>query len=209
MTCAEAQHFVLSADLADLRGAGNPELRAHLTACAACAAAARQILSSTDLLRQALIARGARPVSVQRPRRSRAQRVLLTQVPLLMAAGIAAVAFVNQRETSALPEIAPRLWEDTSTMSVTAAGVEPVAVQPAKRAPVRRAVPVVTKQDSTSPRDDSAGVRRPHAGDDSSWYSPVTAALQVMPTSRSQRVAVIATSNPKITVVWLTKGDSL
>jgi hypothetical protein len=35
------------------------------------------------------------------------------------------------------------------------------------------------------------------------------AQLRVTPPSRRERVAVIGTSNPKITVVWLSKVDSL
>jgi hypothetical protein len=206
MKCVDARQFILMADVADL-SAPSAELQAHLAECAECAAAASRIVSSTALLREALHARTRVPAA---PARSRSRRVLYTQVPLVLAAGIALVAFFNQRDVARIPSAtATRIGDDT-TVVPTVAEMTPLpmhvaAAAPRHRTPSRPATQTAsTHKDSSTASGDSA-----KSTQDSAWYSPITAALQVMPVDRHQRVAVIGTSNPKITVVWLTKGDSL
>jgi anti-sigma factor RsiW len=205
MKCVDVRQFILMADVADL-AAPSEELRSHLAGCAECAAAAGRVVSATALLRDALTARRAAAAPVRRSR-SRSRRVLYTQIPLVLAAGIALVAFFNQRDGAVIASVATRIGDDT-TVVPTVAELQPVAVPVAPRhvrhSGASRPSVENAHRDSSSAHGDSA-----QANEDSAWYSPVTNALQVIPVDRHQRVAVIGTSNPKITVVWLTKGDSL
>jgi hypothetical protein len=205
MKCVEARQFILMADVSDL-SAPSEELRAHLAACAECSTAATRVVASTALLRDALAARRGAAAPV---RRSRSRKVLYTQIPLVLAAGIALVAFFNQRDVAVMPSATAHRIGDDTTVVPTVAELTPSLATPApvhrSRSVARPAAAVAnTPKDSAAANRDSA-----RANEDSAWYSPITAALQVIPVDRHQRVAVIGTSNPKITVVWLTKGDSL
>ena len=195
MTCADARHIILSADPGALHHRTDPVLRRHLEGCADCAAAASHVVTDMARLRSALAARVQRPVVV-RPRRSRT-RIAMTLVPVALAAELAFFAFLGMRDNpSSLTDrvvagdSVARILASTHTETDTG---EVVAVAPHKR------VAAASRQrDSASQRDTVAkhmdSVRAP--------------TLRVMPSAR-QHYAVIATSNPKITVVWLTKGDTL
>jgi hypothetical protein len=200
MTCAEARHLILIADPAVLRDRSDAALREHLGRCAECAAAAGHVVSDLALLRSALIARGARVAPVAKPRRS-TKRVAMTLVPMALAAELALFAFLSSKDT-VNPLIDRRIIDDTVTTMLPVAAHNAVDTGEVTRAEVKvekpRAVVVAQVDDSTADADSVAKSARVDA-------PPV---LQVQPSAR-QQVAVIGTSNPKITVVWITKGDSL
>ena len=191
MTCADARDIILSADHNALRERTDPVLRQHLEACPGCDAAATQVVADVARLRAALIARGSR--ATVRPRRSPAKRVAMTLVPLALAAELAAFAFLGTSENPN-PLAARRPVLDDSVPSMVPASISEVdtgeVVVPAPV--VAMATPANARRDSVMDRDSVAP-------------APT---VSVMPRAR-QRYAVIATSNPKITVVWLTKGDTL
>lgn len=201
MTCAEARHVILIADPSALRDRTDPVLRAHLDSCAECAAAANHVIADLDCLRTALIARGARPVVARRPQRSK-RRVAMTVVPIALAAELAFFAFLGNRDAATMIEQAPVIDDSVTTMltgvrsgtatSVAMPGVIPVV--PAKPTGIAAAV----THDSATWRDTAA----------SAELDTMAATLRVMPHAR-QQFAVIATSDPRVTVVWLTKGDTL
>jgi hypothetical protein len=207
MNCADARHIILSADHNALRDRTDPVLRKHLDGCAECAAAATHVVADVSRLRAALIARGSR--AVPHPRRSRTRRVAMTLVPVALAAELAAFAFIgNQENPSALVAGRPVI-DDTVTSLLPAAPTtidtgEVIAVAPKPRAAAVRHVAVA--RDSAHDEADSTRL----ASAPSEFVTDEEMAqLRVVPSNRGERVAVIGTSNPKITVVWLSRVDSL
>ena len=198
MTCAEARSIILSADHNALRDRTDPVLRHHLDGCAACASAASHVAADVARLRTALIARGSR--AVPRPRRSKARRVAMTMIPIALAAELAAFAFLGNRDTAnpltdhvviddtvttMLPVIHTRI--DTGEVTRTA---EPVKSS--------RAVSAARTAEDSARKDSTA---RAKAAEQSE--------VQVIPSDHAEHVAIIPTSNPKVTLVWITKPDSL
>jgi hypothetical protein len=205
MKCADARDIILSADHNALRDQADPVLREHLAGCAECAAAASHVVADVSRLRAALIARGARAVPVARPRRSSTKRVAMTLVPIALAAELAAFAFLGNPAASN-PTAARKIIDDTvvSTLPVHTT-IDTGEVLAAPKQSRRNVAKVAAAKDSAHDAADSAN----------SNYAPfenVSAVemsqLYVAPTNRAQHVAVIGTSNPKITVVWISK-DSL
>jgi hypothetical protein len=205
MTCAEARHLILHADLSALRGESDASLRAHLAGCAQCAADSAAIVGDTALLRSALVARQRQPEI----RRSRRNRIAMSMIPVALAAEIALLVVLSDRPTLPVSETR-RIDDSLQTMrpviaTIDSGEIERVTPAPAPARPKRRkpvasppAVAAVPAQASESTRVVAAA---PVAVDESMSIVSVR--------SDKQRAAIFATSNPKITVVWLTKGDSL
>lgn len=200
MTCADARHFILTASPASIRGRTDIAFRRHVEGCAHCATAAGQVVGDVDRLRAALIARGSRAAA---PRRSRG-RVVATLIPLALAAELALFAFLSNRDT-VNPLLGDRkVIDDTVTTllpviqsEIDTGEVTRVAYEPPKHGVAAAVAPAA----DTTPDSDSLA----RAGQ----AAAASHQVQVTPTSRKEHVAVIATSNPKITVVWITRGDSL
>lgn len=198
MNCAEARDIILSADHNALRERTDPVLREHLAGCAKCAAEASHVVADVDRLRAALIARGARAVPAARARRSSTKRVAMTLVPIALAAELAAFAFLGSKDR--YNPITDRPIIDDSVVSVlpvvhTTIDTAAVTSSPAPKTVSKRKV----KKDTTKDRPQVLASEAPID------FAP---RLQVIPRAR-QRYAVIGTSDPKVTVVWLTKGDTL
>lgn len=200
MTCADARHFILTADPSAIRGRTDIPFRLHVEGCAHCASAAAQVVGDVDRLRAALIARGSRAAA---PRRSRA-RVVATLIPLALAAELALFAFLSNRDTVNPLLGDRRVIDDTVTTLLPVAHTEIDTGEVTRvpyAAPKQEVAAAVTPAADTTPDPDSLA----RAGQ----AAAASRHVQVTPTSRKEHVAVIATSNPKITVVWITKGDSL
>jgi hypothetical protein len=203
MTCADARHRLLTADLSAVRGDSDSLLREHLVDCASCAAASSSIVSGTMSLRNALVARRNAP----RVRVARRHTLAMSLVPMALAAEVTMIALFSQRQNDdgslrsvirdsvvALAHPSPAILDTDSTVPSVAKSVRARA----KRAPVASA-------DSA----DSVRVRpvvKPVGmfDDDTSGMSQVRVNV-----AGGQRAAIIGTSNPKVTVVWISKGDSL
>ncbi|HET9425113.1 MAG TPA: hypothetical protein VFO55_07075 [Gemmatimonadaceae bacterium] len=200
MNCADARHLILTADPSTIRSRTDAAFRGHVAQCPACAAAAGHVVADVDRLRAALIARGSRAVPARRPRR----RVVATMIPLALAAELALFAFLSNRE-SVNPLLDRAVIDDsvTTLLPVGAAKIDSGARDPIGYAPPPVvSMPAVVTGDTATEADS--------LGEDGPSATPVAPRqLQVIPASRQHHVAVIATSNPKITVVWITKGDSL
>lgn len=95
MNCVDARHAILVVDPAALRGRTDPVLRQHLERCQECAAAAEQVVADLSRLRAALLARGNRAVA--RSRRA-PKRVVMSLVPVALAAELALFAFLGNRD---------------------------------------------------------------------------------------------------------------
>lgn len=207
MNCADARQLILSADPVALRDRTDPVLREHLEACSECAAATSHVVGDVSRLRTALIARGSR--AVVRPRRSNTKRVAMTLVPMALAAELAVFAFLGDRDNPNSLGARRPVIDDTVTSMLPAAPTETdtgdvwVAPQVARPKAVKL---VALANDSAHDATDST--TRVSASADYVAADEM-AQLQVAPASRGQRVAVFGTSNPKVTVVWLSKVDSL
>lgn len=214
MTCADARNIILSADHHALRDRIDPVLRAHLDGCAECAAAASHVVADVARLRAALIARGARPVpslrSGQARSTSRARRFAISLVPIALAAELAAFAFLGNRDTPNAILDRHQVIDDTVTSLLPATPTHidtgEVALAPVPKKAAVKAVKHVASNDTAQDVADST-LRT--SGPSEYLSADEMAQLHVAPANRRERVAVIATSNPKITVIWLSKVDSL
>lgn len=202
MTCADVRHRILTADLSALSGESDASLREHLAGCSTCAAEASRIIDGTARLRIALVARQRRPEI----RRARERRIAMSLIPVALAAELALIAVLTHRDR---PLDLQRPVLDDSV--VTTAAVTPVAdtdasfgagSKPVARRPID---PALSPVDSEKRRDGTAraGVIGRLADAD-----PAMSQVRVTVGDR-QRAAVIATSNPNVTLVWLSRGDSL
>jgi hypothetical protein len=207
MTCADARDIILSADHRALRDRTDPVLSHHLESCGECAAAASHVVADVSRLRAALIARGSR--AVVRPRRSSTKRVAMTLVPIALAAELAAFAFIGNRDNPNELLDRNRIIDDTVTSMLpgihSRIDTGEVIATP-KKTSAKAAKLVATARDSAH---DVVDTMKRAIGPSEFVSAAEMAQLEVAPTSRAQRVAVISTSNPKITVVWLSKVDSL
>ena len=211
MTCADARNIILSADPMALSKRTDPALRDHLEGCAACAAAASHVVADVDRLRAALIARGARRAPVVKSRRS-PKRVAMGVVPVALAAELAFFAFLGARD-SFNPLTDRRVIDDSVTSMLPASHTyidtgEVVVGPKTTRPKAGKQVVAVKSSASDSTHDDADSTKQASRPSDDLSIADM-AQLEVAPGNRGERVAVIATSNPKITVVWLSKGDSL
>jgi hypothetical protein len=182
-------------------------LNEHLESCAECAAMASHVVADVSRLRAALITRGSRAVA--RPRRSTAKRVAMTLVPVALAAELAAFAFIGNRDT--YNPITDRRIIDDSVVSMLPASHtkidtgEVVAAAP-RRTHTGAVKHVAAAKDSAEDAADST--RRMSAA--SGYVSTEDMGrVRVTPPDRRDRVAIFGTPNPKITVVLLSKVDSL
>jgi hypothetical protein len=194
MNCAEARHIILSADPDALHLRSDPVLRRHLDGCTDCSAAVSYVVADMARLRAAVAARAPRPV-MARPRRSRT-RVAMTLVPMALAAELAFFAFLGLRDNPS--SLTDRLAMD-SVVSILPPTHTEIDTGEVVAAPITKRVAGASRQPDSASRRDTVAKRRD---------SVVAPTLRVMPSAR-QQYAVIATSNPKVTVVWLTKGDTL
>ena len=204
MKCAEARHVILTADPATLRSRADASLCEHLDGCARCAADASHVVNDVARLRSALIARGSRAVAVPRSR----NRTVATLIPIALAAELALFAFLSNRET-VNPLLDQRVIDDsvTTLLPVAHPGIDTSeVVAPPTTTRASHSIATIAMTDDTT--NDADSLTTPSASDLSSSSSP-TSQLQVIPTNHRQRVAIIGTSNPKVTVVWLSKVDSL
>jgi hypothetical protein len=212
MTCADVRHHLLTADLSVLRGESDGRVAEHLAGCTSCAAAAALIVEQSRRLGAALAARPSVPVK----RRSPIRRTVFAAVPIATAAGIALIAFLAHREiTTVEPTVAT-----SGTTKVEGRNVE-------GRDGERRNMPkgIELKQTSAVPSVAQGVVASRQRSADSVRVAPlpqmdlpaVDVGDSVRDSSMSQvRVivrgnqgaTVIRTSNPKITVVLLTRGGS-
>jgi hypothetical protein len=214
MNCAEVRHVILTADPSALRDRAEPALREHLAGCAACARAAALVVADTDRLRAALISRGSRPAVA--PRRSRS-RAIVTVIPIALAAELALFAVLSNRDTIN-PLLDRRVIDDTVTSLLPAArtGTDTgeVAPPPAPAFVPARVAPQVAAT-TPAPARETRLAAHDSATDADSLVAAASPAVEAaaaplgVQSSRRQHTAVIATSNPKVTVVWITKGDSL
>ena len=175
MTCADARHRILAADISALRDDSDRLLRAHLDGCSSCAADALTVVGETARLGVALATRARQPEMRRASRRRRA----FVFAPIGVAAAITLI--VTHRIAVPRPAASPRTVVPTLS-------------------------PVLT---TSVPRRSGSRPKRAVA-------APITASNLVVdqPMSKvgvtvgdNQRAAIIATSNPKITVIWLSRGQ--
>jgi hypothetical protein len=191
MNCAAALEAMLDAEPSELAGQSTTSLATHLASCARCRAVARRLDADTHLLAVSNVP----SVSPGRMRRGATIWVQWSLVPVgLVAALFLSIARrtpdVPVGTTSATPAVAardsvalPRGIADAATSSAERPKLTRVRAYPA-------AVPVAAVR--ISPR--------------SPTFAPTPAeggSAVIVDPQPGQRVAVMRTSNPKLTVVWL------
>jgi hypothetical protein len=92
MTCPDARDAMLTAELAELHGAGEGELASHLRSCAACAELARSVARDLDALGGLVTTRSRRGA-----------RWLLLALPAAAAAVVAGVAALGHKPPPPAP----------------------------------------------------------------------------------------------------------
>ena len=193
MNCTAALEAILDAEPTDLAGQGTTSLAAHIVACNRCRAVAHRISVETGLLASSIA-----PSEVRRRVPSGAPvwvRGLLVPVGLAAALVLALVSRTphppNVIVSVASPKPAIAVPEPVVSPRV-ATGTAPVSVQ---RTPSRvRAypAPIPVAAVRISPQAQTFAPPRVEGG-----------ATVIVDPQPGQRVAVMRTSNPKITVVWL------
>lgn len=203
MTCADARQRILVADISALRGESDRVLRAHLNGCPACSADASTVLGETRRLGAALAARARQP-EIQRASRRRGAFVL---APIGVAAAVTLMVMSHRiapTESATSTRTAVTKSPPATTTSVSDGDTDLVSPAPDGSRLVRRRV-------AAAPRAAQRASSRPEPA----ISTPVTVSNvfidQPMPevgvtVGDNQRAAIIATSNPKITVVWLSRG---
>jgi hypothetical protein len=207
MTCADARHRVLAAEISALRGESDRSLRAHLDTCPACAADASRVLGDTRRLGAALAARARQP-EIRRARRRRSAFVL---APIGAAAAIT-LMIVTHPVTPKGPAGSTRMAvaKPPAVVKTSVSGGDTNLVSPIgdgdKQRPRRVATAVAAAKDTRrlSERPDRtapAGQTVPSVFVDSPFREVGVTV------GNDQRAAIIATSNPDITIVWLSRGQ--
>jgi hypothetical protein len=199
MTCADARHRLLTADLSTVRGETDAALRDHLSVCTPCAAMASTIVGGSLRLRNALVARR----QVARPRKLAKRGITMTLIPVALAAEITLIALFARRDAR------QESLQSTLRDSVAALTQAPAAIMDTDLTVAAAARHTAVKSTREAVHARPAGVRRALStaamfDDDTAGLSQVRVRL-----NDRQHAAIISTSNPKITVVWLSKGDSL
>jgi hypothetical protein len=200
MTCADARHRILVADLSALRGESDRVLRAHLNGCAACSADASRVLGDTARLGATLAAR-AQPPEVRRGSQRRGAFVL---APIGVAAAITLIVLSHRTEPAESPRIAVTKPAPPITTTVSDGDTDLVS-------PAPNASRLVARQVAPAPGAFHRAPSRPEPAISTSMITSNVFIDQPMPDvgvtiGDNQRAAIIATSNPKITVVWLSRG---
>jgi hypothetical protein len=204
MICADARHRILLADVSALRGESDRALRAHLNGCPACSADASRVLGETRRLGAALAAR------TRQPEISRASwgRTAFVLVPIGVAAAMTLMVISHRRaptEPVASPRIVVTKAPPPITTSVSDGDTDSVS-------PAREVSRHLARRVAAAPRGPDAVSSRPALAIPASMTTSNVFIDQPMPevgvtVGDNQRAAIIATSNPKITVVWLTRGQ--
>jgi hypothetical protein len=198
MNCADARHRILIAEPAALRGETDRALAAHIAGCAGCSADARRILQETTRLAAAV-----RLVREQSTIVRRSRQPSLTIYGMLAAAALLFTVVSLRARTNAVVRAVPTIVTtvsngDTGAVIEPAAPVAPKLMATSRRisiSPSNGKVPKMATMvaESTGVQHDLPRLRE-------------TPSLGVTVTG-GQRAAVIGTSNPNITVIWLSKGQ--
>ena len=194
MKCREALVAMLGADPPELAGRGDSPVAEHVRGCARCAAVAGRLMSESRLLASAVAWHESAV-------RSAPRRVVWR--PLGAFTGTLAVAAL------VLAVIVVRRPVDRSPVNIERSAAQAVVVAPPAPAPVpvekSNSSATVRRRPRAEPRAMLMGSKRYEA-------VPIRAVTSVAATpmatvavkpSAGHRAAVIRTSNPSVTVVWI------
>jgi hypothetical protein len=193
MNCTPALEVMLDAEPSDLAGQGTTPLAAHLSACTRCRAVAHRLHGDTRLLAASIVSAEA---AGRMPRRAPVW-VRWTPVPVGLVAAL--LLLLAPRTPDAPPNVAVIGRSAEPAVVIPDAVVPPPVVMAAAPVPIRRATrvraypaPIPVAAVRINPASQPFALTRADAGP----------AVMVDPPA-GQRVAVMRTSNPKLTVVWL------
>ena len=204
MTCADARHRILVADISALRDDSDRVLRAHLDVCPACSADASRVLGETRRLGAALAARARQPETS----RASWRRGAFVLAPIGVAAAVTLMVMSHRpahTESAASRRVAATKSPPAITTSVSDGDTDLVA-------PARAGTRPITRRVAAVPRGPHRASLQPEPAISTRMTASNVFIDQPMPevgvtVGNNQRAAIIATSNPKITVVWLSRGQ--
>ncbi len=195
MRCHEALEAMLTCEPEVLRGEGGDEMSMHVRSCARCAAVGAKVARVTSLV-DATDPRtaGVTPSGEQRAQQAiRARRVRVwTAVALPIAATVLAV-MMRRGAIEVVPATVP-----VPASSVASAPITPIIVPAA--APSEPSSPLSSRADVVEV--DGAGIDTEPALHAPPPADPIPTSVQVHLTA-GQSAAILSTSDPKVTVVWL------
>lgn len=190
MTCTQMLERLIEADPDALAGRGNSDVAVHVRECARCRALATQLLAETRLL-ATVVERGA---AVRRIRSS-------VIIPALAAA--AAVAFVMLPDQPTKPAIV--FPSRAPAVAVTPNVVAPVVVAPALPSTKRTSTPAAVASTSAPRRQLARAypVATPIAAMPLQVPAEISYQQVAVTPPPGKRAAVMRTSDPAMTVVWV------
>lgn len=198
MTCSQMLARLIEGDPDALAGRGNSDVAMHVRKCARCRAVADALLAETRML--AAVVDGAAVV-----RRIRPTPIVLT---LAAAAAMTFVMLPDQPTEPATVALAP-------VVAVTPTLIAPVVVAPALRSTPQTAPRSATAPAASRPAVASTPAAQHHVASAYPAATPMTVSPMRMPSSErpyqqvavtpppGKRAAVMRTSDPAITVVWV------
>lgn len=195
MNCTAALEALLDAEPAELAAVSTTPLTTHLAACERCRAVARQLVMDTRLLAAAITLEAA-------PRRMRRSATVWVERSLVPAGLVAALLLVLVPRT---PDTSPNVTAGGAS-SKTAVAVPDAVMSPrvvTDTAPVTVQRPNPTRVRAYPAPIPVAAVRIDPAPQTFAPSGPDLGPAIIVDPPAGQRVAVMRTSNPKLTVVWL------
>jgi len=203
MTCADARHRILVADISAVRGKSDRVLRAHLDACPACSADASSVVGETRRLGAALAARARQP-EIGRVRRRRGAFVL---VPIGVAAATTVMVMSHWTAPAASTASTRLVSKLPAAITTSVSNGDTDSVAPARGAArhVVRRVAAASRRAERASSPQAPAISVPTTASNEFIDRPMPEVGVTV--GDNQRAAIIATSNPKITVVWLSRGQ--
>ena len=191
MTCAAALEAMMDAEPSELAGQATTSLATHLTTCRQCRAVAHRLSMDTHLLAAAV----ASVETAQRTRRTRTLRVHRSLVPVGLVAALLLVLASRSRDATLGIQSSPPTVADRESVA------PPLVVTDAVPAPVQRPTLKPVRAFPAPIPVAAVRINAPPPAFAPTWVEDGPGVVVDVPTG--ERVAVIRTSNPKITVVWL------
>jgi hypothetical protein len=195
MNCAAALEAMLDAEPSDLAGEGTTSLAAHLAACQQCRGVAHRISMDTRLLAVSIVPLEARA----RMRRPAPVWVRWSPVPVGLVAALLLV--VALRTPDVPPNVTVGDASSTPEVVVPAPVASPRVVTNAVPVKVQRTEPTRVRAYPAPIPVAAVRINPPPQTFAVPGADPGPAVIVNPPAG--QRVAVMRTSNPKLTVVWL------
>jgi hypothetical protein len=200
MTCADVLDAMMECDPADLQEASEHPIAIHVRECARCRAVASSLTRGVSLL----VPAAGHALDLARRRRTRVRAVAIAALPI--AAGFVLMVLARGRPSETVSPVVsgvPPVVPSVAAPAAVPAATRVVAVVPApKRAKSVADKPAAAVTVAQRAVEDASIVDTPPLDLPLSAPDSMPPSVRVTPMS-GQRVAILKTSDPKTTVVWI------